>query len=103
MKTSTTQASVRRALRIIKALKGQALTGLSNSELAQHLQESPVNITRATQVLVDEGMLIKLESGRYALSSQLLHIAQLHAIEMQTAQDRLNEMQQRLMAGVMTR
>lgn len=62
-----------------------------------------MNITRATQVLIDEGMLIKLDSGRYALSNQMLQIAQSHAIEMQAAQDRLNEMQQRLMAGAMTR
>ncbi|MDE4029510.1 helix-turn-helix domain-containing protein, partial [Glaesserella parasuis] len=61
--------STQRALRILKALKGRTLTGLSNKELADRLNESPVNITRSLQALIAEGLVVKLEeTGRFALS-----------------------------------
>ncbi|MGE4296961.1 MAG: helix-turn-helix domain-containing protein [Desulfovibrionaceae bacterium] len=93
--------SARRALRVLKALKGHSLHGLSNTELAQGLDETPVNICRALEPLVAEGLVTRLENGRYAHSVAMLQVAQAHANEMATAQDRLMEINRRVAAGAM--
>ncbi|ELY4479072.1 helix-turn-helix domain-containing protein [Salmonella enterica] len=91
--------SLRRGLRILKALKGKSLHGLSNKELAKALGESPVNITRSIEVLIAEGMVQRLETGRYAPGMQLLFIAQAFSNEMAIAQTRIAELNQRVLAG----
>ncbi|MFQ9134893.1 MAG: hypothetical protein ACLR5Y_06390 [Haemophilus parainfluenzae] len=48
---------------ILKALKGRTLDGLSNKELCEAIDETPVNITRAIAVLESEGFLLKLLTG----------------------------------------
>lgn len=99
--TTTTNASssIKRALRVMKALKGHSLSGISNGELAKALNESPANITRTLNTLVDEGMAQKLDSGRYAPGMQLLQIAQSFSNEMANTQARIAEMNQRVLAG----
>ncbi|HFW3086954.1 TPA: helix-turn-helix domain-containing protein [Salmonella enterica subsp. enterica serovar Reading] len=97
--SENTNPSLRRGLRILKALKGRSLNGLSNRELAKALGESEVNISRAIGTLVDEGMVQRLESGRYAPGMQLLYIAQAFSNEMATAQARIAELNQRVLAG----
>ncbi|APV88260.1 helix-turn-helix domain-containing protein [Salmonella enterica] len=99
MKTATASTSGTRILRVLKALKGYSLVGLTNGELATALHESPANINRALTTLIEEGLAQKLESGRFAMSMQMLQIAHAHATEVTRAQDRLNEMNQRLLAG----
>ncbi|EMX9753066.1 helix-turn-helix domain-containing protein [Salmonella enterica] len=91
--------SLRRGLRILKALKGKSLFGLSNKELAKALGESEANISRAMGALIEEGMAQRLESGRYAPGMQLLFIAQAFSNEMATAQARIAELNQRVLAG----
>lgn len=88
-----------RILRVLKALKGATLTGRSNSELAKALDESPANINRALNTLIEEGLALKLDNGRFALGIQLLQIAMAHSSEMARAQDRINEINQRVIAG----
>lgn len=97
--SENTNPSLRRGLRILKALKGRSLNGLSNRELAKALGESEANISRAMGVLVDEGMAQRLESGRYVPGMQLLCIAQAFSNEMATAQARIAELNQRVLAG----
>lgn len=94
-----TSTSGVRILRVLKALKGYSLVGLTNGELATALHESPANINRALNILIEEGLAQKLENGRFAMSMQMLQIAYAHATEITRAQDRLNEMNQRLVAG----
>lgn len=88
-----------RVLRVLKALKGHSLQGLSNGELANALEESPANITRYLTTLVEAGLATKLDTGRYAPGIALLQIAQAHANEMANAQNRINEINQRVLAG----
>ncbi|HCA3582550.1 TPA: helix-turn-helix domain-containing protein [Salmonella enterica subsp. enterica serovar Java] len=97
--SENTNPSLRRGLRILKALKGKSLHGLSNKELAKALGESPVNITRSIEVLIAEGMVQRLETGRYAPGMQLLFIAQAFSNEMAIAQTRIAELNQRVLAG----
>lgn len=53
MSTKRTHDSVSRALRVLKALRGHTLNGLSNAELAKALGESPANITRYMDSLIE--------------------------------------------------
>jgi len=88
-----------RVLRVMAALRGHSITGLSNGELAKALDESPATINRCLNTLISEGMATQLESGRYALSIKVLQIAQAHATEVARAQARLDELNQRVGAG----
>lgn len=88
-----------RVLRVLKALKGHTLNGLSNGELAKALGESPANINRCLNTLIAEGMAVKLDTGRFALGMSVLQIAQAHAEEMARIQNRINEINQRVLAG----
>ncbi|MEL4887854.1 helix-turn-helix domain-containing protein [Pectobacterium betavasculorum] len=88
-----------RILRVLKALRGHTLNGVSNGELAAALGDSPANVNRALNTLIEEGLAQKLDNGRFALSMQALQIAQAHANEISRAQGRINEMNQRLLAG----
>lgn len=94
-------SSARRALAVLRILKGHTLNGLSNGEIAKALGDTPVNITRALDVLTDEGLVNKLETGRYAHSIGMLQIAQAHADEMDRAQYRIKEINHRVAAGAM--
>jgi DNA-binding IclR family transcriptional regulator len=88
-----------RVLRALKALKGHTVTGLSNAELAHLTQDSPCNISRAMQALIEEGLAVKLENGRFAHSVGMLQIAQAHAEHMARLTDRMQEINQRIAAG----
>lgn len=99
MNTPRTSDSGARILRVLKALKGHALSGISNGDLARGLGESPANINRALNTLIAEGLAVKLDNGRFAPSVGLLQIAQAHANEMANAQARINEINQRVLAG----
>lgn len=94
-------SSAIRALRVLKALKGQTMHGLSNKELAQGLGESAVNISRALAVLEAEGFVSQLPTGRWTHSVALLQIAQAHAEHMAATQGRMLELNRRIAAGAM--
>ncbi|MFA5632529.1 MAG: helix-turn-helix domain-containing protein [Porticoccaceae bacterium] len=101
MKTDKTRTSdsLARGLRVIRALRGQTLTGVSNGELAKALGESPATINRCINTLIAEGFAMRLENGRFALSVSLLQIAQAHADEINRATNRIHELSQRVAAG----
>ncbi|MBT2294526.1 helix-turn-helix domain-containing protein [Pseudomonas fluorescens] len=98
---SRTVSSAARVLRVLKALKGHTVTGLSNTELAHLTQDSPSNITRAMQTLIEEGLAVKLDNGRFAHSVGVLQIAQAHAEHMARLTNRMQEINQRIAAGSM--
>lgn len=88
-----------RALKVLNALKGYTLTGLSNDNIAKMINESPVNVTRALQTLIEEGFVIKLDDGLFAHSIQMIQIAQAHAIHITKMQGQITEINQRITAG----
>jgi len=98
---SRTVSAAARVLRVLKALKGHTVTGLSNNDLAQLTQDSPSNITRAMQTLIEEGLAVKLDNGRFAHSVGVLQIAQAHAEHMARLTNRIQEINQRIAAGSM--
>ncbi|EBU1221930.1 TPA: helix-turn-helix domain-containing protein [Salmonella enterica subsp. enterica serovar Java] len=97
--SKNTSTPLQRGLRILKALKGKSLHGLSNRELAKALGESEVNISRAIETLTEEGLVQRLDTGRYAPGMQLLYIAQAFSNEMAAGQARIAELNQRVLAG----
>lgn len=66
MSKTNISSSGSRILRVLKALRGHALNGVSNGELASALGESPANINRALNTLIEEGLALKLDNGRFA-------------------------------------
>ena len=67
--------------------------------LQNMINESPVNVTRSLQTLIEEGLVIKLDNGLFAHSVQMLQIAQAHAIHINKMQDQITEITQRITAG----
>ena len=97
-KGRTTESGMK-VLNVLIALKGHTLTGLSNGELAKALKESPSTINRCLNTLIEAGLAIQLDSGRFAHSVMLLQIAQAYAADISRTQNRIAELQQRVNAG----
>ncbi|MBX6987594.1 helix-turn-helix domain-containing protein, partial [Providencia rettgeri] len=53
MNNTNRVSATARALRILKALKGHTNFGLSNQEIATAIGETPVNVTRALNALIE--------------------------------------------------
>ncbi|MCR1838323.1 MULTISPECIES: helix-turn-helix domain-containing protein [Rodentibacter] len=91
--------STQRALRILKALKGRTIYGLSNKELSEAIDDSPVNVSRATAILAEEGFLRKLPTGNWTMSFAMLNLAVAYEQDMQAIHERVNEVRQRVASG----
>ncbi len=91
--------SATRTLKVLIALRGHTITGVSNTDLAKGLEESPSSITRALQDLVEVGLAVKLDNGRFAHSVLMLQIAYGHAEHVNQLQNRIAEVNQRIVAG----
>ena len=96
MNKPRTNDSARRALRVLKALRGHTLAGLSNTDLAKALGESPANITRYMDTLIESGFATRLDTGRFAPSIGFLQYAMATAEELQRAQARITGIQARI-------
>ena len=88
-----------RLLKVLKSLKGQAVTGISNKDIADVLGLSPVDVSRDLEDLIEEGLAIKLDNGRFAHSVQMIQIAQAYATQIARIQGQITEMNQRIAAG----
>lgn len=88
-----------RTLKVLLALRGHTITGISNTDLARGLGESASNVSRALNDLIDAGLAIRLDNGRYAHSVSMLQIAQAHAEHVARLQNRIAEVNQRVAAG----
>ncbi len=99
MTAKRTNDSALRVLRALKALRGHTLTGLSNAELAKALGESPANITRYMDTLIEAGFATRLDTGRFAPSIGFLQYAMATAEELNRGAARINEIQARISAS----
>lgn len=90
-----------RVLKVLKALKGQSFSGISNKELAENLGVSPAQVSRDLDDLITEGLVMKLDNGRFAHSIQMLQIAQAYSNQVARLQEQISETNQRIMAGTM--
>lgn len=99
MEKAPTNTSQVRILKIITALKGHTLTGLSNAEIADAIKDSKVNVSRTLDVMITEGFAVKHESGRFSLSNKFASIAMSTMLELDQAKSRIDEINQRITAG----
>ena len=88
-------------MKVLKALKGHSFTGISNKELAEQLDVSPAHISRDLDDLITEGLVTKLDNGRFAHSVQMLQIAQAYSNQVARLQAQISETHQRIAAGAM--
>ncbi len=88
--------ATKRALKIIKAMRSATFSGISVTELAQHLNVSASNICRDLDDLVNEGFVEKREDGRYQLSISMLQIATSYQNDYNRMSERLAEIHHRI-------
>ncbi|WP_336142423.1 helix-turn-helix domain-containing protein [Acinetobacter sp. 102] len=91
----STVKSASKVLKVLKALRGHSLQGVSNQELARQLDESPAQIHRQLQTLVAEGLAKQEEDGSYTLGTAVVQIAKAHDTEIERAKARIAEIEQR--------
>lgn len=91
----STVKSAEKVLKVLKALRGHSLQGLSNQELSRQLNESPSQIYRALQTLIAEGLVKKEENDLYTLGTAIVQIAKAHDSEIERAKARIAEIEQR--------
>lgn len=87
--------SATRVLKVLFALRGHYVFGLSNKQLADSLEESPTFITRALQTLEADGWVIKRD-GNWAPSIKAVRFATACKEEHDRVQARIAEYSQRL-------
>lgn len=91
--------ALRRVCRILRILQGHALDGMTLSDISRALNEkAPSTVLRTLEALAEESMVIKLDSGRWALSVLLMQIAASTDAEINRKTLRLNELRQRIAA-----
>lgn len=92
--------AAKRVLRVWLALKGHSTSGLSNSEICRMTGESAPNVTRALTTLIEEGLVLKLENGRFAHGIKTLQIAAAHFDHVQRLRQRLDQTEAAIRAGL---
>ncbi|KQF54356.1 IclR family transcriptional regulator [Acinetobacter pittii] len=93
---STTNKSAGKVLSVLFALRGHYITGVSNKQLSESLNESPTFITRALQTLEANGWAEKRDNGNYAPSMMAIRFGASCKEECDRMQARINEYNQRL-------
>ena len=84
-----------RMLKVIKALEAHPIIGTSNKEIADGLGISPVYVSRDLDDLIEEGLVVKLDNGRYAYSIKTLQIAERFRQQQERIAAKIKEMQDR--------
>lgn len=100
MSEKESNQAVRRTCRILSALAGHAINGVSNKALADAIEATEPTTLRLLKTLAEEGMV--LQDGKtkhWALSIQMMQIAQATDNELSRAIARNREIQQRIHAG----
>lgn len=91
----STVKSAEKVLKVLKALRGYSLQGISNQDLAKQLNESPSQIYRALQTLIAAGFAKQEDNGLYSIGNSMIQIAKSHYEEIQRAEARIAEIKQR--------
>lgn len=100
MNKKPTNTSQVRILKIINCLKGHAIDGLSNTDIATMIKDSKANVSRTLDVMIAEGFAVKHEeTGRFSLSKKMISIATSTMLELDKAEAKINEIRQRIIAG----
>lgn len=78
----TTDPAPLRVLKIVEALFGAVLDGMSNSELTANTGYSPSNVSRDLDFLRQAGWAYRMENGRWALTTKPVALMQTYQLYM---------------------
>ncbi len=92
----STIKSAEKVLKVLFALRGNYIFGLSNKQLAESLNETPTSITRSLQTLEANGWAEKRDNGNYAPSIKAVRFSTACKEEYDRVQARIAEYKQRL-------
>ncbi len=92
----STNKSAEKVLTVLFALRGHYVMGISNKQLSESLNETPVFITRALQTLEAGGWAEKRDNGNYAPSMKAVRFASACKEEHDRLKARIDEYEQRL-------
>ncbi|MBP8005368.1 MAG: MarR family transcriptional regulator [Acinetobacter sp.] len=92
----STTKSAEKVLKVLFALRGHYVMGVSNKQLSESLNETPVFITRALQTLEADGWAEKRDNGNYAPSMKAIRFASACKEEHDRLEARVAEYKQRL-------
>lgn len=96
MTDTASGAGVRRAARLLMALAGHEVDGVSNSQLAAALGCNEGTSLRTLQVLADEGLAEQIAATRrWRLGPRLVQVAVAFSQGVERAESRLTEVRQR--------
>ncbi|MFU8924920.1 helix-turn-helix domain-containing protein [Acinetobacter puyangensis] len=84
-----------KVLRVIKAMRGHSLSGVSIKQLSEQLGEPASQVHRALQTLIDEGFAKQEPNGLYTIGTAMVQIATSHYSEIERAKARIAEVEQR--------
>ena len=96
---NASNAATRRSHAIVELLTQRFFDGMSNKELAEALNTSPVNISRDLGTLEDMGYVHKLENGRWSLTTKPLFMMQAYTTQYENLQTRMAETSRNIFAG----
>ena len=85
-----------RVLKVFKALEAHPIIGVSNKEIADGLGISPAYVSRDLDDLIAEGLVVKLDNGRYAYSVKTLQIAEQFRRQHEGIKAKMDELNQRV-------
>ncbi len=85
-----------RVLKVFKALEAHPIIGVSNKEIADGLGISPAYVSRDLDDLIAEGLVVKLDNGRYAYSVKTLQIAERFRRQYEDIKAKVEELNQRV-------
>lgn len=88
-----------RVLKVLKALTAHPLIGISNKEIAESLNIAPTCVSRDLDDLIEEGLVQKLDNGRYGYSVQMLQIAERYHRDDTRMRQRMEETRSRVETG----
>ena len=89
-------AGQQRVLKVLNALSGHEIEGLSPGEIAKGLSISPANVTRDLANLFESGFAEEIPStGRWRLTPKLVQIGVAMQLEVERAERKLAEVRQR--------
>lgn len=89
--------SAEKVLVVLKEMRGHTLSGISLSQLATKLNETPSQVHRALSTLINQGFIRKDEHDLYYLSTAFVAIAKAHDKELEIAQARIDEIKRMTM------
>lgn len=85
-----------RVLRVFKALEAHPIIGLSNKDIADTLQLTPVQVSRDLADLIEAGLAQRLDNGNYAYSIKTLQIAEQFRRQHEGLQNKVREIGNRV-------